>query len=41
MLSLQLNLNGIMHSYELKSERDTLERLPSQVIHYSSVMDSV
>ncbi|WFB47847.1 sce7726 family protein [Vibrio coralliilyticus] len=34
-------LNGSLHGYELKSEKDTLERLPSQIQHYSSVMDKV
>ncbi|MEF2482382.1 sce7726 family protein [Vibrio mimicus] len=32
-------LNGSLHGYELKSEKDTLERLPNQVKFYSSVMD--
>lgn len=32
-------INGILHGYELKSSNDTLERLPSQIEHYSSVMD--
>ncbi|KML67754.1 sce7726 family protein [Pectobacterium peruviense] len=34
-------INGIMHGYELKSEYDSLERLPLQIKHYSSVMDKV
>ncbi|OOE35602.1 sce7726 family protein [Salinivibrio kushneri] len=34
-------LNGSMHGYELKSEKDTLERLPNQVKYYSAVMDKV
>ncbi|WP_272683598.1 sce7726 family protein [Providencia sp. PROV141] len=34
-------INGIMHGYELKSESDSLERLPTQIKHYSSVMDKV
>ncbi|MGL5220719.1 MAG: sce7726 family protein [Plesiomonas shigelloides] len=34
-------INGIMHGYELKSQRDNLLRLPSQIEHYSSIMDKV
>ncbi|MFX4312051.1 sce7726 family protein [Enterobacter sp. 63] len=34
-------INGILHGYELKSEYDSLERLPIQVKYYSSVMDKV
>lgn len=34
-------INGVMHGYELKSESDSLERLPLQIKHYSSVMDKV
>ena len=30
-----------MHGYELKSESDSLARLPLQIKHYSSVMDKV
>ncbi|RKG68352.1 hypothetical protein D7W79_34280 [Corallococcus exercitus] len=32
-------INGEMHGYELKSERDTLARLPRQVEAYSAVLD--
>lgn len=32
-------INGILHGYELKSSKDTLERLPGQITHYSSIMD--
>jgi hypothetical protein len=32
-------LNGFMHGYEIKSDRDTLERLPNQVDFYSDAMD--
>lgn len=32
-------LNGMMIGYELKSERDTLRRLPKQVEWYSKVLD--
>ncbi|RKI12291.1 hypothetical protein D7Y15_18705 [Corallococcus sp. AB030] len=32
-------INGELHGYELKSERDTLERLPRQVEAYSAVLD--
>ncbi|WP_455819440.1 sce7726 family protein [Pseudomonas cerasi] len=34
-------VNGVMHGYEIKSEYDSLERLPLQIKHYSSVMDKV
>ncbi|KDM89727.1 sce7726 family protein [Photobacterium galatheae] len=34
-------VNGILHGYELKSAKDTLERLPAQVKYYSAVMDKV
>lgn len=34
-------INGLMHGYELKSKSDNLLRLPSQIEHYSSVMDKV
>ncbi len=32
-------VNGSLHGYELKSDSDTLERLPSQVRIYSAVLD--
>lgn len=32
-------INGCMHGYEIKSNRDTLERLPAQVELYSEVLD--
>lgn len=32
-------INGILHGYELKSDKDTLERLPEQTKVYSSVFD--
>jgi len=32
-------LNGSMHGYEIKSERDTLERLPRQIEVYGTVFD--
>jgi hypothetical protein len=31
-------INGELHGYEIKSERDTLERLPRQVKAYSAVL---
>src|SRR5262245_6458552 len=34
-------INGELHGYELKSERDTLERLPAQAGLYSQVFDRV
>ena len=32
-------LNGAFAGYEIKSERDTLRRLPGQVTAYSKVLD--
>ena len=32
-------VNGYLHGYEIKSDADTLERLPSQVAIYSKVLD--
>jgi hypothetical protein len=32
-------VNGYLHGYEIKSDADTLERLPGQVAIYSSVLD--
>lgn len=34
-------VNGALHGYEIKSERDTLERLPRQAEIYSRVFDTV
>jgi hypothetical protein len=34
-------VNGIVHGFELKSDKDTLKRLPHQVQIYSSVLDKV
>src|SRR5713101_6333616 len=34
-------INGEFHGYELKSDRDTLRRLPKQIAVYSSVLDRV
>lgn len=34
-------INGLLHGYELKSTKDTLERLPIQTTLYSAVMDKV
>src|SRR3989344_3425758 len=34
-------VNGIMHGYEIKSDRDTLERLPEQIIEFSAVFDKI
>jgi len=34
-------VNGELHGIEIKSDRDTLERLPSQVEFYSRVFDKV
>ena len=34
-------INGKIHGYEIKSEQDTLERLPMQVKYYNKVFDKV
>lgn len=34
-------INGIMHGYEIKSDRDTLERLPEQMREYNNVFDKM
>lgn len=34
-------VNGQIHGYEIKSDKDTLERLPKQVALYSKVLDTV
>jgi hypothetical protein len=34
-------VNGIIHGYELKSDKDTLKRLPEQIRIYNSVLDKV
>jgi len=34
-------VNGVLHGFELKSDRDTLTRLPEQARAYSSVFDHV
>lgn len=34
-------VNGIMHGYEIKSDRDTLERLPEQIEEFSAVFDKI
>lgn len=34
-------VNGALHGFEIKSEADTLERLPSQIEHYGRVFDFV
>ena len=34
-------VNGIMHGYEIKSDKDTLERLPKQMNLFNSVFDKV
>lgn len=34
-------INGIMCGYEIKSDRDTLERLPEQVKEFNSVFDEL
>ncbi len=34
-------VNGMMHGFEIKSDRDTLSRLPDQIKAYNSVFDKV
>ncbi len=34
-------VNGVLHGYELKSDMDTLIRLPNQIKIYNSVLDKV
>jgi len=34
-------INGFMHGYEIKSEKDSLERLPAQIEVYSKIFDRV
>ncbi len=34
-------VNGLMHGYEIKSDADTLDRLPAQVEGYGRVLDRV
>lgn len=34
-------INGKLHGFEIKSERDNLDRLPSQVEYYSKIFDTV
>jgi len=34
-------INGVMHGYEIKSDRDTLERLSEQMNEYSAVFDKI
>lgn len=34
-------INGIMHGYEIKSDRDTLERLSEQMNEYNAVFDKL
>lgn len=34
-------VNGCLHGYELKSDHDTLRRLPHQVLAYGAVLDKV
>lgn len=34
-------VNGVLHGYEIKSDLDTLERLPEQMHEYNSVFDQV
>lgn len=34
-------INGVMHGYEIKSDKDTLDRLPEQMKQYNTVFDKM
>jgi len=34
-------INGVIHGYEIKSDRDTLDRLPEQINEFNSVFDKL
>lgn len=34
-------INGVMHGYEIKSDKDTLDRLPEQMKEYNAVFDKL
>lgn len=34
-------VNGILHGYEIKSDRDNLDRLPEQIEEFSAVFDKI
>ena len=34
-------INGIIHGYEIKSENDTLQRLPTQIKYYNKSLEKV
>jgi len=34
-------INGVMHGYEIKSDKDTLDRLPDQMREYNAVFDKM
>lgn len=34
-------VNGIMHGYEIKSDQDTLQRLPEQIAIFNAVFDKI
>lgn len=34
-------VNGKLHGYEIKSEKDTLDRLPDQILFYNMVFDKI
>jgi len=34
-------INGVMHGYEIKSDRDTLERLPEQMNEFNTIFDKL
>jgi hypothetical protein len=34
-------VNGVIHGYEIKSEEDTLNRLPNQIIYYNKSLEKI
>ncbi len=34
-------VNGVMHGYEIKSDKDSLERLPEQIKAYNEIFDKI
>lgn len=34
-------INGVIHGYEIKSEEDTLTRLPSQICYYNKSLEKI
>lgn len=34
-------INGVIHGYEIKSEKDTLQRLPNQIKYYNKSLEKI